>query len=195
MKVIKLFGFGLLYAILLPFILVAAAVFAVYGFAKSIVYFFVVIIRFFKGEKLFAPYPEDVEAAKRIRAKLSADAAEPNATQPQQPGNVYVQPNYYTNPAMQGQQPGPAVPPPNPYYQQQGGYGPGIPPYQQQPQPGYIGNEQMPNQQIPQNPYAQQPGYNPNPQPDFSSQPIDLNAEEQPTVTMIEAQGGENNDQ
>jgi hypothetical protein len=53
----------------------------------------------------------------------------------------------------------------------------------------------MPNQQIPQNPYAQQPGYNPNPQPDFSSQPIDLNAEEKPTVTMIEAQGGENNDQ
>ena len=187
MKVIKLFGFGLLYAILLPFILVAAAVFAVYGFLKSIVYFFIVIVRFFRGEKLFAPYPEDVEAAKRIRAKLSADAAEPNAQQPQQPGNVYVQQNYYSNPAMQGQQPGPAVPPPNPYYQQQGGYGPGIPPYQQQP--GFLGNDPLSNQQIPQNPY---PGYNP--QPDFGPQPIDLNAEEKPTVTMIETQGGENND-
>ena len=65
MKFLKNFGLGLLYALLFPVILAAVAVFAVYGFLKSIVYFFIYLVRFFKGEKIFAAFPED-EKAKEI---------------------------------------------------------------------------------------------------------------------------------
>ena len=177
MKVIKLFGFGLLYALLLPFLLLAAAVFLVYGFLKSIIYFFVLIIRFFKGEKLMAPYPEDVEAARRIRAKVSETPAEQAQSAPQT-SNVYVQQNYYSNPgAMPGMQPGQAIPPQqNPY-----GYG-NLPPYPQ------MNQQQM---GIPQNPYGPE-GFIPNQSADPFAKAIDVNANEDPTVTLIEQQGGEN---
>ncbi|MBP5091270.1 MAG: hypothetical protein J6328_01755 [Bacilli bacterium] len=177
MKVIKLFGFGLLYAVLLPFILVAAAFFAVYGFLKSIVYFFVLLIRFFRGEKLFAPYKEDVEAAKRIRAKLGADKEAAQAAQNPVPNNVYVQQNYYSNPGMMpGIQPG-AVPTPNPYMQQ-----PGLPPYQQTGGPDYIAAQQNPNTQIPQMPE------------NAFGRPIDLDGDGIPDITLIENNGGKDHE-
>lgn len=206
MKIIKLFGLGLLYALLLPFILVAAVLFLVFGFFKSIGYFFILVVRFFKGEKLFPPFPEDIEAAKRIRAKLVDEGTVPPPAPAPQPApstsNVYVQQNYYSNPNMPGAQPG-AVPPPQPnlYFQPGPGYGPAMPPYPQgnpqqmgmNQQPGYIANQPMPNQQVPQNPF-QGASFNPNPQP--APEPIDLTKEDEDdsTFTMIEQQGGSNND-
>ena len=62
MKVLREFGLGILYAILLPILLAIAAVVAVYGIFNFMVEFVIMVVNFFKGEKLFPLYKEDRQA-------------------------------------------------------------------------------------------------------------------------------------
>jgi len=205
MKFLKNFGLGLLYALLFPVILAAVAVFAVYGFLRSIVYFFISLVRFFKGEKIFAAFPEDEKAKEIIdRARgLKKEEAPAQQQAPQQ--NIYVQQNYYPNQGLppQGQQPQqPGLP--NPGYPQQGlpnqgypqqgipnqgypnqpSYGQPLPPYGQ---PQYYGGQPFQRDQLP-------PGYG-EPTPVIPQQPgqaapqpeaITLNREVPPVEPAIE---------
>ena len=135
LKFLKNFGLGLLYILLFPFLLVGVAVFAIYGFFRSILQLFAIVGRFFKGEKIFPPYPEDVKA-QEILAKNYGLSEKEEAPAPQPAQNtVYVQQNYYPNPNNQ---------PPYPYQNN-----PGIAqqPYQQMPP--QMGMEQPQYQQVP----------------------------------------------
>ena len=135
LKFLKNFGLGLLYILLFPFLLVGVAVFAIYGFFRSILQLFAIVGRFFKGEKIFPPYPEDVKAQEILAKNYGLEEKEETpAPQPAQ-NNVYVQQNYYPNPNNQ---------PPYPYQNN-----PGIAqqPYQQMPP--QMGMEQPQYQQVP----------------------------------------------
>jgi len=93
MQFLKMFGLGILYALLFPFFLVILALFAVYGIMNFFIEFIIMLINFFKGKKLFAPYPEDEKAFAILQqlqqAQLNAMNPKPATT------NVYVQQNYY----------------------------------------------------------------------------------------------------
>ncbi len=120
LKFLKNFGLGLLYILLFPLILVGVVFYALVGFIRCLFEFFAIVFRFFRGEKIFPPYPEDVKA-QAILAKTYGLKEEKEEPAPAPANNVYVQQNYYQqpmtdqNPAL-GQQP--------PYFNQ---------PYQQMP--------------------------------------------------------------
>ncbi|MCQ2752756.1 MAG: hypothetical protein MJ206_00625 [Bacilli bacterium] len=62
LEFLKRFGLGILYIIISPFLVAFLALWLLY----NIIIYFVEVIRgikhFFKGEKFFAPFPEDVQA-------------------------------------------------------------------------------------------------------------------------------------
>lgn len=103
MKFLKSFGFGLLYIVLLPFILVGIALIAVYAVVVFFIEFVIMLINFFSGKKLFPPFEEDVKAQKIIQNQLDAKLNPQPAPTPQ-PQTVFVQQNYYTSPPNQPQQ-------------------------------------------------------------------------------------------
>ena len=140
LKFLKNFGLGLLYILLFPFLLVGVVIYAVIGFIASLIQMFLIIIRFFKGEKIFPPYPEDVKAQEILAKNYGLEAKEPAPAPQPAPNNVYVQQNYYQNPQPMNQNPGFA----QPQYQQMPPYG-----YQQMPQQGqnpYLGQDNAPQQ-------------------------------------------------
>lgn len=182
MKFFQKFGWGLLYIFLSPILLAILAILAVYGILNFIVQFFIMVVNFFRGKKLFKPFPEDEEAYDRLQKIYEKDLGGSQPAQPAGPSTVYVQQNYYTNPnqvpnngAPQGM--GPAMMPPYnqnpqqmpPYQQQQGQF----PPYQQQgqPLPPYQNQQLPPYQQPNQNPMNQIPQNNRGPVIDVSSAP------------------------
>ncbi|MCQ2741768.1 MAG: hypothetical protein MJ239_00475 [Bacilli bacterium] len=143
------FGLGLLYALLLPFMIVAFAIIAVfYGIVNFLINLVKAIIHFFKGEPIFPPFDEDVRADEILTTPAPAPISQPA---PQPTTNVYLQTNYY--PGQQGFPAPGAAPMPNPQVPPQP-----MPQAQFQPQPN-------PYQQ----PYYQQPQIQPQtqPQPQF----------------------------
>ncbi len=95
MSVLKQFGLGILWAILLPLLLVIVALIAVFGIFNFVVQFFIMIVNFFRGKKLFPPLPED-EKAYAILKKAYAEDAQASATeQAKQPSQIYIQQNFY----------------------------------------------------------------------------------------------------
>ena len=113
MKFLKAFGFGLLYALLLPVLIVFAAAIGVYGIGIAIYEGIKLIIGFFKGETGFPKLEEDIQAEQirqaRVNATWNAQTAPQGPAPAPAPSTVYVQQNYYQNPQ-------PQVPPqPNPY--------------------------------------------------------------------------------
>lgn len=102
MKVLREFGLGILYAILLPFLLAIAAVVAVYGVFNFLIEFVIMVVNFFKGEKLFPLYKEDRQAMEIYQKAI--DKANGTA-EPEKPAtqNVYVQQNFYATPGMANQ--------------------------------------------------------------------------------------------
>ena len=141
MTFLKWFGWGILWALLLPFLLVAIALVAVLGVPIFFVELVIMIVHFFRGEKCFPLFEEDKKALDLIQQSLDAQRAkEAGETEPKSQ-NLYVQQNYYMNP----QAPIPPVPPGIPGASQMP-YHQGIP--QQPPYP----------QGIPGQPYYGQPG-------------------------------------
>ena len=107
MTFLKWFGWGILWALLLPFLLVAIALVAVLGVPIFFVELVIMIVHFFRGEKCFPLFEEDKKALDLIQQSLDAQRAkEAGETEPKSQ-NVYVQQNYYMNP----QAPIPPVPP------------------------------------------------------------------------------------
>lgn len=102
MKVLREFGLGILYAILLPILLAIAAVVAVYGVFNFLIEFVIMVVNFFKGEKLFPLYKEDRQAMDIYQKAI--DKANGTA-EPEKPAtqNVYVQQNFYATPGMANQ--------------------------------------------------------------------------------------------
>jgi hypothetical protein len=159
MQFLKMFGLGILYALLFPFLCVALALFAVYGIIVFLVEFVIMLVNFFSGKKLFPPYPEDLKAYEILTnlANAQLNAANPQPAQT----NVYLQQNYYPGQGQPGAQPNPQVAPqPQPPYQQMGSPAqsqlPPQQPYQgqiqqqpyrtpSQPQPGQISQQQEAN--------------------------------------------------
>ena len=147
MKGLKSFCLGILWALLSPLLLIAIALVALFNVFNFIGQFFVMVFNFFRGKKLFPPFPEDEKAYQILKKSLDEQNAEQPQPQPVQapPQQVYVQQNYYTQPGM--------VPPhlqnPNMLgnpYGQQGPY-PGLPPqnpYGAPPQIGYPNPPQQP---------------------------------------------------
>ena len=191
LKFLKNFGLGLLYVLLFPFILVGVVIFALDGFISCLFELVAILIRFFRGEKIFPPFPEDVRAQEILAKNFGTKEETPAQPQPTTQ-NVYVQQNYYPNPngPMMGQQ-NPALG--NPQYQQ---------PYQQMPpyqQPPYLQNPYLGQnpaaQQIPQeqNPYGiglnqQNPAQQPEPA-------LIEKTEEEAPFSAEEYRKGENDDQ
>ncbi len=159
-KALKNFGLGLVYFFLLPIFLVIAAIAGVYALGIIIFNVFKGLIRFFKGDKFFAPLPEDIKVKeiKDKQAELAVQQSQPQ--QPAQPDNrVYIQQNYYQNPQPQQVNPQPQPQQPN------------IPPYQQ-PYPNSI--NQQPNY------YNQVPHVEPQPTP-IAQSPTPVISNEVPT--------------
>ena len=147
LRALKTFGQGILWAVLLPFILVGIAVVGVFGIADFLIEFVIMIINFFRGKKLFPIYPEDQKAydiLKRAIDKQNGELETPVAPQPQ---SVYVQQNFYSAPPQSPfpMPPSGSLPQGNPQMQipptyVQGQIPPGypqqqLPPAYQQPQP------------------------------------------------------------
>lgn len=101
LKFFKFFGEGLLYTLLLPFLLLFLALFAVYGVFIIVFYFFKMIILFFAGRNIFKDFPEDIEAKEII--KQVKEEKEEKAAQPAPPPFAFPFPfpgpyGYYPNP-------------------------------------------------------------------------------------------------
>lgn len=100
MSFLKAFGKGLLWALLIPFILVGMLLAMVYGIFNFPYQSVKLLINFFTGRKMFPPFEEDKKAYMIL--KHSADVANGVATNqnPQPaPQPIYVQQNIYqTNP-------------------------------------------------------------------------------------------------
>ena len=115
MRFLKNFGFGIIYILLLPLLVLAIALAGLYGFFGFVVEGGKGIISFFQGKSFFKPLQEDEEAAMAKERQLAAmrAAAEP---QPQQPQATYVQNNYYAGgvPNAQNQAPSQSAPLNNP---------------------------------------------------------------------------------
>jgi hypothetical protein len=158
MQFLKMFGLGILYALLFPFLCVALALFAVYGVIVFLVEFIIMVVHFFSGKKLFPPFPEDQKAYQILLQLQQQQLAAANPQQPQT--NVYVQQNYYT---PHGQPIPGAAPQPS-----------GTP-IGQQPQSSWqpLGNPEA--GQLP----PQQPGQIP-PQPSYTQQPNQIPQQQRP---------------
>jgi hypothetical protein len=179
MKFLKEFGIGIIFAICLPILLVLIALVAVYGVLDFIVEFVIMVINFFSGKKCFPVFKEDEEAYKRKQEALNLAHAKNEPTPASAPTNVYVQQVYYnTNPNLAGQQGMPfpsGIPMPN----QQGIQQPGIQfqpneiSQQASPQPAYIEQGQMGNQNNTFAPQIEQLPLQTNTQEQSQSQTID----------------------
>ena len=157
MNALKKFGLGILWALLTPILLIGIALVAVFGVFNFFVQFIIMVINFFRGKKLFPPFPEDEKAYRILKRAIDEQNGEKPVEQPvqAQPQQVYVQQNYYTQPG-----PIPGIPPQNPYGNPYQGLPPQQPPYVQQPQqPPYIQQPQQQYQPLP-NPVEQQPPVN-----------------------------------
>ena len=92
----KSFGKGILYVLVLPFLVVVLALFGVFGLLGFLFMLIKGLILFFTGRSLFDPLPEDVKAEKIIKANtvnLDPDAPE---NQPKE-GHVAIGPTYGGN--------------------------------------------------------------------------------------------------
>ncbi len=167
MQALKKFGLGILWAFLLPFIVVGVALVAVFGIPNFIIQFFIMIINFFRGKKLFPVFPEDQKAyqiLQRAIDKKNGEMAQGEVPAPA-PQQVFVQQNFYTNaPTPPGIPGAPTALPPG-YQQVPPGYQQLPPGYQQVPPPAYT---QIPPAQPPQPepiperpPLAELPPYDP----------------------------------
>ncbi|MDY0178170.1 MAG: hypothetical protein RBR85_02920 [Bacilli bacterium] len=90
-KFFKTFANGILYIIMLPFLVAILALSAVVSLVAFIFIGLKAIILFFKGENMFGELPEDVEAKTRLEAMVRAAQGQPS--QPQQPisqGNTII---------------------------------------------------------------------------------------------------------
>ena len=92
MKALKNFGLGLLWALLLPALLAAVAIVAVFGIPNFFVQLVIMIVNFFRGKKLFPSFEEDEKAYKILKSALEEQNAE---SKPAEPSPVYVQQNFY----------------------------------------------------------------------------------------------------
>ncbi|MCR5348855.1 MAG: hypothetical protein K6E59_04530 [Bacilli bacterium] len=132
MQPLKMFGLGILWALLFPFILVGIVIVGVFGVVDFLIEFVIMVINFFRGKKLFPVYKEDEEAYNCLQKALDKqNAAKEAQAVPPAPQQVFVQQNFYTNPGAVPPAPGTPLPP---------GYVPpqvGQPNYGQIPQPGY----------------------------------------------------------
>ena len=93
----KSFGKGILYVLVLPFLLVVLAVYGVLALIVFLFMFFKGVILFFTGRSLFNELPEDKKAAQIIKANtvnLDPDAPE---NQPKE-GHVALGPTYHQEP-------------------------------------------------------------------------------------------------
>ena len=90
----KSFGKGILYVLVLPFLLVILALYGVVGIIAFLIMTFKGLILFFTGRSIFGPLPEDVKAQQIIKANtvnLDPDAPE---NQPKE-GHVALGPSYH----------------------------------------------------------------------------------------------------
>lgn len=98
MSFLKWFGWGILWAMLLPFLLIAIALIAVFGIPVFLFELMMTIVHFFKGESCFPMYEEDKKAMEILQRSLDAQRAKEAGIAGQtqsQPQTVYVQQNYY----------------------------------------------------------------------------------------------------
>ena len=63
---LKTFGLGVLYVILLPVIALFFVLYAIYCIFVYFVMFIIAVVKFFKGESIFDPLPEDIIAQERM---------------------------------------------------------------------------------------------------------------------------------
>lgn len=100
---LKNFALGIVYIVILPFILLGTVLVGLYGLMGNLVLSIKGIIRFFKGERFLERPQEDEETAlimkKQKDALLNPEPKEAAAPAPAPaPSNVYVQNNYYQAP-------------------------------------------------------------------------------------------------
>ena len=104
MRALKGFGLGIVWALLLPFLLVAVGIVAVWGVINFLIQFVIMLVNFFRGKKVFPPFPEDEKAytiLKKAYDKQNGDIPE-NTPAPAATGQqVFVQQNFYTTPGQQ----------------------------------------------------------------------------------------------
>lgn len=193
MQALKKFGLGILWAFILPFIVVGVVLVGAFGVPNFFIQFVIMIVNFFRGKKLFPVYPEDQKAYEILQRAIDRKNGELNkeATPAPAPQQVFVQQNFYTNaptglPGQQGMPlpPGYTQVPPQPYSQ--------VPPpqdYASVPPPGYP--------QIQPNP-APQPQPEPIPQrpPLAELPPFDPNmySKDSDTIEIDVDEGGEDNE-
>ena len=143
MQALKKFGLGILWAFLLPFIVVGVAIVGVFGIPNFFIQFFIMIVNFFRGKKLFPVFPEDQKAYQILQRAIDKKNGEAARSEvPPAPQQVFVQQNFYTQaPTPPGIPGGPTALPP--------GYTQVPPGYTQVPPPAYT--------QVPPPPYGQVP--------------------------------------
>ena len=71
-SIFKNIGKGVGYFFAFPFLLVAIAIYAVFGLVVFIIQFFKLIVLFFTGRTLFSDLPEDIE----LRAKMTKEMSQ-----------------------------------------------------------------------------------------------------------------------
>ena len=80
-SIFKNIGKGVGYFFAFPFLLVAIAVYAVFGLVVFFIQFIKLIVLFFTGRTLFSDLPEDIE----LRAKMTSDDAKEDNQQQEEP--------------------------------------------------------------------------------------------------------------
>lgn len=96
MKVLREFGLGIIWAFLAPFILVACALIAIYGVFNFFVQLIILLINFFKGEKLFPLFPEEKKAMEVYQKAIEKANGTEEKKEPA-PQQIYVQQNFYSS--------------------------------------------------------------------------------------------------
>lgn len=163
MKVLREFGLGIVWFLLVPLILLASALVAVYGVFNFFIQFVIMLINFFKGEKLFPLFPEEKKAMAIYQRAIDKANGEKEEEKPVAPQTVYVQQNFYSG--------APAIPP--------------APPIQGLPNNPYYAQPGMPMGNLP-NGYAPQ-GQIPYPNPAPAANQIPAPAEPSPLPRLEEA--------
>lgn len=72
----KRFGLGILYVVLLPFILAGLLLFVVWGIINFLIRFVIGCVNFFKGKKFISPLKEDVEAQRILEERIAMKNAQ-----------------------------------------------------------------------------------------------------------------------
>lgn len=181
MRFLRSFGLGLLYIIILPFILAGSCLVGVFAIFNLIFRGIALIVHFFRGEELYPEYEEDVEAQRRIEI-VNNPKEEAPAPAPA-PQNIYVQQNYYQGQPQQQQ----ALPPQQPQMQN-------LPQYTQPPFPQgpYYNQSQLPNAPTGQIGTQEAPTQiSQQPAPQIIQQPEQATAEPEPVYPAIENKGDE----